>query len=103
MILLPFFNISTGFRFTKNQCECSVHILRRPWLIPTLGLVLMGISTVVGCLAVCNAGISISGGTDVAYANQDILEDSTDAGVVADEPPVLEVDQETVGVQELCT
>ena len=33
MILLPFFNISTGFRFTKNQCECSVHILRRPWIM----------------------------------------------------------------------
>ena len=57
-------------------------------LYPTFGFVWQGISTVVGFPAVCNAGISISGGTDVAYANRDILEDSTDAGVVADEPPV---------------
>ena len=32
MILLSFFDISSGFRFTENQCECSVHILRRPCL-----------------------------------------------------------------------
>ena len=36
MILLSFFDNSTGFRLTENQCECSVHILRRPWLRFTL-------------------------------------------------------------------
>ena len=25
MILKRFYDISTGFRFSKNQCECSVH------------------------------------------------------------------------------
>ena len=72
---------------------------RKVGLSPTVG---QGISTVVGFPAVCNAGISISGGTDVAYANRDIFEDSTDAVVGADEPPVREVDQETVGAQEVC-
>ena len=30
MMLPSFFHIPSGFRFTKNQCESSVHILRRP-------------------------------------------------------------------------
>ena len=25
--------ISTGLGFSKNQCECPVHILRSPWLM----------------------------------------------------------------------
>ena len=25
------FDKSSGFQFRKNQCECSVHILRSPW------------------------------------------------------------------------
>ena len=32
-MLLSFFDISSGFRFTKNQCEFLVHILRRPCVI----------------------------------------------------------------------
>ena len=31
MILKRFFDISTGFRFSKNQCECSVHSCSCPW------------------------------------------------------------------------
>ena len=30
MMLKWFFDISTGFRFSKNQCECSVHICSCP-------------------------------------------------------------------------
>ena len=26
------FDTSSGFQFRKNQCECSIHILRSPWL-----------------------------------------------------------------------
>ena len=33
MILKRFYNISTGFRFSKNQCECSVHSCSCPWPI----------------------------------------------------------------------
>jgi hypothetical protein len=32
MILKRFYDISTGFRFSKNQCECSVHSYSCPWL-----------------------------------------------------------------------
>ena len=28
----PSMGISTGLGFSKNQCECPVHILRSPWI-----------------------------------------------------------------------
>jgi hypothetical protein len=31
MILKRFYDISTGFRFSKNQYECSVHSCSCPW------------------------------------------------------------------------
>ena len=34
MILLHFFDISTGFRYKKNGKEFSVHLQRRPWIDP---------------------------------------------------------------------
>jgi hypothetical protein len=36
MILKRFYDISTGFRFLKNQCECSVHSCSCPWLLPRI-------------------------------------------------------------------
>jgi hypothetical protein len=32
MILKIFFDISTGFRFSKISVECSVHLCSCPWL-----------------------------------------------------------------------
>ena len=66
-------------------------------LYPTFGLVWQGISTTVGFLVVCNASIFISGGTNVAYANGDILEDSSNPCMTVDEPFACEVNQETIG------
>ena len=69
----------------------------------TFGFVRQGISAVAGCPAVCNAGISDSGGANVANADRDILEDSLDAGVTVDEPFACEVYQKTVGAEEIGT
>ena len=71
------------------------------WELRSGGLVRQGISTVVGCPAVCSAGISISGSTDVADADRDILEDSLDARETVREPLSCEVNQETVGSEEI--
>ena len=38
MILLPFFDILTGFRFRKNTHKSDFHSLRRPWLDLTIHL-----------------------------------------------------------------
>ena len=62
-----------------------------------VGLVLVGFSTVAGCPALCNAGISVSGSTDVTNVGRDFFEDSSNAGGTVDEPPACEVDQKTVG------
>ena len=71
---------------------------RKVGLSPTVG---QGISTVVGFPAVCNAGISISGGTNVAYANRDVFEDSSDTGVTGDESFAVEIDQEALCAKEV--
>jgi hypothetical protein len=41
MILKRFYDISTGFRFSKNQCECSVHSCS----CPCVALCLLAYST----------------------------------------------------------
>ena len=33
MILLPLFDIYTGFRFTKNLNSCSIQFWSHPWLV----------------------------------------------------------------------
>ena len=32
MVLKLFFDISTSFRFSKDQCECTLHSEAPPWL-----------------------------------------------------------------------
>ena len=36
MVLKLFFDISTSFRFSKDQCECTLHSEAPPWLYPQL-------------------------------------------------------------------
>ena len=38
MVLKLFFDISTSFRFSKDQCECTLHSEAPPWL-NTWGLI----------------------------------------------------------------
>ena len=50
MILKRFFDISTGFRFSKISVECSVHLCSCPCLIllGRVGLLLIAISNIKG-------------------------------------------------------
>ena len=43
MVFKLFFDISTSFRFSKDQCECTLHSEALPWLIvPVLTTPLQG-------------------------------------------------------------
>ena len=35
MMLKIFFDISTGFRFSKISVECSIHLCSSPWFVPS--------------------------------------------------------------------
>ena len=52
MMLINFFDISTGFRFSKISVDCSVHLCSCPWLNSRLYGILKKIYILVQCVVV---------------------------------------------------